>query len=369
MAFSKFNNIYIHVPFCDGKCSYCAFYSEPSYDPLRARLWLESVARGLERSEFRIEEVKTLYIGGGTPTCLGIQEMRALFDILKTRVPFADDPEISMECNPGSLDEEKANLMASFVNRVSVGAQAFDEELLATLGRRGSNGFRSVERAFELLRAAGIQNLGLDLIYAIPGESADGWRQELELALKLKPKHLSAYSLTIEEGTRLANSRLNVPDDDDSAEMWDLAGEILGMDGLLRYEVSNYAAEGFQCRHNQAVWHGENYLGLGPSASSFDGSKRWTEASPIDLWLAGADPEHDELPPQARARELFVMGLRTVRGWKAKEFKDASGMDWGFAEAKLGVLHDEGLLEIGEDFVKPTPKGLVFWNSMAEELI
>jgi len=151
--------------------------------------------------------------------------------------------------------------------------------------------------------------------------------------------------------------------------MWDLAGEILGMDGLMRYEVSNYAAEGFQCRHNQAVWHGENYLGIGPSASSFDGTKRWTESSPIDLWLSGADPERDEIPPQARARELFVMGLRTVRGWKDSEFREAAGMDWSFMEGKIGELREEGLLETGEDFIKPTRKGLVFWNSMAEELI
>lgn len=369
MAFGKFKDLYIHVPFCNGKCSYCAFYSEPKVDPFKVSLWLEKLGRDLERSEFRIEDLKTLYIGGGTPTALSAQDLARLFELLRRKLNFEFDAEISIECNPGSLDKTKAQLLASFVNRVSVGAQSFDEELLSTIGRRGTNSFSNVERTFEELRSAGIRNLGLDMIYAIPGETPDAWRRELETALRLRPEHISAYALTVEEGTALSHGSALPPDDDLAAEMWEIAGEILYDAGLPRYEVSNYASGDFQCRHNQAVWHGSRYLGIGPSASSFDGARRWTEVPNIDFWLSGADPEFDDLPPLPRAKELFIMGLRTAKGWKASEFKTASGYDFSVFDAKLKPMAEEGLLVLGEESVKPTSKGLAFWNTMAEELL
>ena len=369
MAFGKFKDLYIHVPFCDGKCAYCAFYSEPQVDPYKVSLWLEKLGRDLERSEFRIEDLRTLYIGGGTPTALSAQDLSRLFDMLRRKLSFESDPEISIECNPGSLDKAKAQILSSFVNRVSVGAQSFDDEFLATIGRRGANSFSNVERTFEELRSVGIRNLGLDLIYAIPGESVDSWRRELERALRLRPEHISAYALTIEEGTRLAHGSVLPPDDDLAAEMWEIAGEILADAGMPRYEVSNYASMDFECRHNQAVWHGRRYLGLGPSASSFDGSRRWTEIPSVDAWLSGFDPEFDDLPPLPRARELFAMGLRTVKGWEAGEFKTASGHDWNMLDSKLKAMSEEGLLVVDESNVRPTSKGLAFWNSMAEEII
>ena len=370
MAFSKFKDIYIHVPFCNGKCSYCAFYSEPEVDSLKVSLWLDRIRRDLESSEFRIEDIRSLYIGGGTPTALSHQDLALLLEILRSRLNFESDAEISIECNPGSLDRAKAQLLASFVNRVSVGVQSFDEEFLSTIGRRGTNSYSNVERTFEELRSAGIRNIGMDLIYAIPGQNVDAWRRELEKALSLRPDHVSAYALTIEEGTRLAHGRSVLPPDDDiAAEMWEIAGERLGDAGLPRYEVSNYAAEEFECRHNQGVWHGRHYLGVGPSASSFDGTRRWTEQSSLDRWLAGADPDFDDLPPLPRAREIFAMGLRSVRGWDAEEFKKASGLCWTPMEAKLKEMSEEGLLLLEESSVKPTTKGLAFWNSMAEELI
>lgn len=372
MAFSKFKDLYIHAPFCNGKCSYCAFYSEPQVDPLKVDLWLDKIRRDLERSEFRIEDVSTLYIGGGTPTALSVRDLSRLFDMLRRKLNFEFDAEISIECNPSSLDKAKAQVLASFVNRVSVGAQSFDEEFLTVIGRqggRGRNSFAIVEKTFEELRSAGIGNLGLDLIYAIPGESIDAWRRELEKALRLRPQHISAYALTIEEGTRLAHGSVIPPDDDIAAEMWEVAGEILSDAGLPRYEVSNYASEEFECRHNQNVWHGRRYLGLGPSAASFDGLRRWTEAPSVDAWLSGADPEYDDLPPQPRARELFAMGLRTARGWKDEEFKTAAGLDWSLLDGKLKSMAEEGLLILDETSARPTEKGLAFWNSMAEEII
>lgn len=369
MAFSKFKDLYVHVPFCDGKCAYCAFYSEPEIRPELVELWLRKLERDLESYEFRIEELNTLYIGGGTPTALPATALSRLFELLRGKLSFEFDAEISIECNPGSLDKAKAQLLASFVNRVSVGVQSFDEERLSTIGRRGTSSFANVERTFEELRSAGIRNLGMDLIYAIPGETPDAWRRELETASRLKPEHLSAYALTIEEGARLSHGSALPPDDDLAAEMWDIAGELLFDAGLPRYEVSNYAASDFQCRHNQGVWHGRRYLGLGPSASSFDGARRWTEVPNVRAWLSGADPDYDDLPPLPRAKELFVMGLRTARGWKASEFKAVSGFGFDVFDAKLKDLAEEGLLAIDESSAKATAKGLAFWNSVAEELL
>jgi oxygen-independent coproporphyrinogen-3 oxidase len=282
---------------------------------------------------------------------------------------FALDPEISIECNPGSLDKAKAQLLASFVNRVSVGVQSFDDELLNVIGRRRPKSFNEIERTVEELRAAGIRNIGVDLIYGIPGQTIDAWRRDLELALLLRPEHISAYSLSVEEGTRLAQNGARPVDDDLAADMWDLAGEVLAGAGLPRYEVSNYAALPHECRHNQDVWHGRRYLGLGPSASSFDGVRRWTELAPIEKWLSEDSPAYDDLPPDARAREIFVMGLRTASGWSQEDFRKVSDFQLDSLRPKLEDLSKDGLLTLDKGKIAPTRKGLAFWNSIAEELL
>lgn len=357
-----FSNLYIHVPFCSGKCDYCAFYSEPEVREDAAAAWLKKIKEDLLRYDLSVP-LKTIYLGGGTPTALPANVFAELMNLIR-KLPQTADTEITTECNPGSLTETKADLLAGTVNRVSMGAQSFHPELLRKIGRRTVP--EQVERTFELLRErSGVKRIGLDLICALPGQTIQDWEHDLHRALSFQPEHISAYMLIPEPGTPFTEKYgEEAPLSEDlQAEMWEMAGAILAAHGLPRYEISNHAAEAGECRHNQNVWHGEPYLGLGPSACSFDGSLRFTNAAPLADWLDGTPPEIDTIPPDLRKREIFMMGLRTVRGWNKTE------MDWQELLPELLSLQNDGLIQITEDAVKPTEHGLLCWNTIAETLI
>jgi len=360
-------NLYIHVPFCAGKCDYCAFYSEPVPDEAQIRLWLDRILLQLEENAPRLENAGTVYFGGGTPSLLPEDVLLRLFSAVRDALPHA--AEISIEANPFTVTPEKAAVLASFANRVTLGIQSFDRALLKAAGRRDHAG-PGPEEAVRNLRAAGLRNLGLDLMYAIPGETPELWRRDLECALELEPEHVSAYFITPESGTPFAARLSGTPEDDDASEaMWEQAGEILGKAGLPRYEISNYARPGFESRHNSNVWHGQTYLGLGPAACSFDGTDRWTQVADLQAWLDGAPPELDRIPRAARLGEILMMGLRTVRGWTKKEFEAAAGCTWDCFGEQLDSLADRGLVTLTDDAVAPTERGLAFWNDVAESLV
>ena len=360
-------NLYIHVPFCAGKCDYCAFYSEPVPDPESIRLWLDRVLLQLEENAPRLRTAETVYFGGGTPSLLPDDVLTRLFAAVREAAPLAN--EVSIEANPFTVTPEKAAVLTSFANRVSLGIQSFEPALLESIGRRSHAG-PDPREAVRNLRAAGLRNLGLDLMYALPGETPDLWRRDLEHALELEPEHISAYSVTPEPGTPFAARVAGTPEDDAASEaMWELAGEILAGAGLPRYEISNYACPGFESRHNSNVWHGQTYLGLGPAACSFDGADRWTQISDLRAWLNGAPPEVDRIPRRARLGEILMMGLRTVRGWTRREFETAAGCSWDCFAEHLAGLADRGLLELADDAIAPTERGLAFWNDVAESLV
>ena len=360
-------NLYIHVPFCAGKCDYCAFYSEPVPDDRSVRLWLDRVLRQLDENAPLLRHAGTVYFGGGTPSLLPDDVLLRLFDAVRRVVPEA--VEVSIEANPFTVTPEKAAVLTSFANRVSLGVQSFDPGLRTAVGRRSHSG-PGPEEAVGNLRAAGLRNLGLDLMYGLPGETPDLWRRDLERALELGPEHVSAYSVTPEPGTPFAARVAGLPEDDEATEtMWELAGEVLGASGLPRYEISNYARPGFESRHNSNVWHGQTYLGLGPAACSFDGADRWTQVSDLRRWLDGAPPEVDRIPRRSRLGEMLMMGLRTVRGWTREEFEAAAGCSWAEFDGPLRELEDRGLVVLSTDAVAPTIRGLAFWNDLAEMLV
>ena len=360
-------NLYIHVPFCAGKCDYCAFYSEPAPDTALIRLWLDRILFQLEENAPRLKHAGTVYFGGGTPSLPPEDVLKRLFAAVREAAPAAS--EVSIEANPFTVTPEKAAVLVSFANRVSLGIQSFDPDLREILGRREHAG-PGPEEAVRNLREAGLRNLGLDLMYGIPGETPDLWRRDLERALELNPEHISAYSVTPEPGTPFARRVAGQPEDDALSEtMWELAGETLAAAGLPRYEISNYARPGFESRHNSNVWHGQSYLGLGPAACSFDGTDRWTQVSDLRAWLNGAPPEFDRIPGKARLGEILMMGLRTVRGWTKKEFEEAAGCAWDDFEKQLTELAEHGLVTFTEDAVAPTERGLAFWNDVAESLV
>ena len=360
-------NLYVHVPFCAGKCDYCAFYSEPAPDIRSVRLWLDRILRELDENAPRLARAETVYFGGGTPSLLPDDVLLRLFDAVRSAVPGAK--EVSIEANPFTVTPEKAAVLTSFANRVSLGVQSFHALLREAVGRRPHDGPGPGE-AVRNLRDAGLRNLGLDLMYALPGETVDQWKRDLERALELNPEHISAYSVTPEPGTPFAARIESHPDDDElSQAMWELAGEVLSAAGLPRYEISNYARPGFESRHNSNVWHGQTYLGLGPAACSFDGTDRWSQVPDLARWLDGAAPEVDRIPRQARLGEMLMMGLRTVRGWTRAEFEAAAGCSWVDFDVPLRDLELRGLVTLAPDAVVPTTRGLAFWNDVAESLV
>jgi oxygen-independent coproporphyrinogen-3 oxidase len=319
-------HLYVHVPFCDGTCVYCGFYSVPgtaasraAYAPLpgrELRAWLYT------NGVLRPAAVRTVYVGGGSPGALGETGLRALLEGLAERVEGAAVEEWTVELNPATLSAGVPAVLArSGVNRVSLGVQAFDDGVLRDLGRRHTAA--DAERALETLRRAGIANLGLDLIAGLPGVSPGGWREALDRAAGLDPSHISVYALTVEPGTPLANQASRgvvLPDEEAQLEALRTAEERLTAAGYERYEISNYARPGFACRHNLSCWRGEDFLGLGPAAASRCGPRRWTNRPDVDAYMAavleGRRPPRDEetRTDMEDASERFVFGLRLAEG-------------------------------------------------------
>ncbi|MCX6992742.1 MAG: radical SAM family heme chaperone HemW [Kiritimatiellaeota bacterium] len=329
--------LYVHVPFCDGKCAYCAFYSV-RYRPALADRYLDGLERELEKSLPLAPE--TIYIGGGTPSVLSVRQIDRLCRLLQTQVATRRLVEWTMEINPGSGDAEKAAVLAAVgVNRVSLGAQSFDDRILKTLGRR--HAAADTVKVVAILRAAGIVNIGLDLIACVPGCTRALWRKTLRQAVALAPQHVSVYALTNEEGTRLnrllGQGLAALLSEEAQLAMLDLAETELtqagfGRAGFGRYEISNYAQSGFECCHNVACWRGEEYIGLGPAAASHVGLKRWTNRPNVSAYLAaleaGRNPPRDveELTPALKRQEQVIFGLRMAEGIAtdiASEYKQA----------------------------------------------
>lgn len=363
-----FESLYIHVPFCRGKCDYCAFYSEPNASQSDVHGYAERLCRELEDHSAQCAELSSVFIGGGTPSVLPVAEWRMIFDEIHRDFRLNATCEWTCEANPDSLTSSLVEFWAeNGVNRISLGVQAFQQEVRDRIGRRGS-----IERLSELVDtivANGIERYNFDLIFNIPGQSVQQWKETLEMALALNPEHISAYALTVEEGTRLAKS---YPALDDSAfiEFWEATDEVLAKNGLRRYEISNFAKPGCECRHNLNVWHGMTYLGCGPAATSFDGQDRWTNVSSLSSWLSGANPEYDIIAKESRATEILAFGMRTVDGWQWDEFRMRTGFDAvALRGAQMRKLNSKGLLELTEDGARPTSKGLLFNDDIAMELL
>ncbi len=395
--------LYIHVPFCDGKCHYCAFYSVP-YRRELASAWLGNLRREMESAiaEFGPLSPSTIFLGGGTPTLLPMDQLEALLGLIRENVSFCkvdadlraalvtDVPipgpdrarrsrstnetlsacEWSCEANPGSLDAAKLALLKSAgVNRISLGVQSLDDGVLRQLGRRHSA--RDVHSAVAAIRSAGYDNWGLDLIACVPGVDVAAWRKTLQAAVALEPKHISVYALTSEEGTRLARDAdagtVTLMDDDEQLAMLDAAEEVLEAAGLMRYEISNYARPGFECRHNCSCWRGGEYLGLGPAAASRVGNRRWTNGT-------GNSPRQEErLSPLTDATERLAFGLRMTEGIDLEALLAASGLADAAQEkvwrATLERLQAEGALVHEGCRWRLTKRGRALADYVAVELM
>ncbi len=367
---SGFECLYVHVPFCEVKCDYCGFYSEEASSVFQRASFLRRLDEELAAAADSLQNLRTVFIGGGTPTFLGPAELSSLLGSLRRNCRLRDVTEFTVEANPESLTSDKLTSLAEAgVDRVSLGVQSFFSANRAVIGRSGS--LERIQEIKQGLHDEQISNFNLDLIYAIPGQDLAFWEEDLELALAFEPPHLSTYELTPEEGSKLRISHeLSLPSSDLAVEMWSRTEELCKPAGLVRYEVSNLARPGWFCLHNDLVWHGASYLGCGPAAVSFDGRQRSANPAGLGSWLERSPPETDMISPPARAIEIFAFGLRTARGWSSAEFQQRTGFDpWQLCGTQLYKLLEQGLLVRGGKDIKPTEKGLLFADQIAETLL
>ncbi len=367
-----YRSLYVHVPFCvGGKCDYCAFASRGGCSSEECSAYLAALVEEFRRHSGRCAPLRSVFIGGGTPSSLPARALSHLLKSIRDSFEFQDDCEWSCEANPDSLTSEKLSVMIEGgVNRISLGVQTFSPRFRQSIGRRGS--LERLPGIISEARALGLRRLNLDMIYALPGQSVDDWRGDLESALGFAPDHLSCYSLILEEGTPLARRLADFREDEELfLECWRLNDELLERHGLRRYEISNFAREGARCRHNFEVWHGQTYLGCGPAAVSFDGEIRQANPSTLEEWLSGTPPEADVLPPYARAREVLAFGMRTVDGWGWQELADATGLSRQDVEAIPGLeeLASGGLVSQDGYGLRPTPRGLLFNDQVVSALL
>ena len=366
--------LYIHVPFCSRKCDYCAFYSEPSPGEELIEAYLKKIKGEFIAGSKSCSKLESIYIGGGTPSLLNPKQLATLFESIIANFAISENAEISIECNPETINSENVSLITNFANRVSLGIQSFNCEFRRTIGRTGD--VKAIDRALELLSSSGMENIGCDLIYAIPGETLDDWKSELQKAIALPVKHISAYSLTFEEGTKLSEQNHPLKGElnndiylENEVAMWEYTGDFLQDNGFPRYEISNYSQPEYKCKHNKGIWFGDTYLGCGPSASSFDGKNRWTNPNSISHWLLGGNPEIDSITPEKRAREIFVMGLRTTQGWQSDVFRQKTGFLFENWREDFSDLINGDLLKISDNEIACTPQGLLLWNEIAMKLL
>jgi oxygen-independent coproporphyrinogen-3 oxidase len=354
--------LYVHIPFCLTKCPYCGFYSITDLSLIEAFLDALETEAGFYSATFGAFD--SLYLGGGTPSVLNSPQLARLFHILRSSFDFHPDTEVTVEVNPDDVTAHKAEVLALYgVNRVSVGVQSFDESTLAFLGRRHTGA--AAHRAIETIKASAITNLGIDLMYGLPGQTRKGWETTLEQALSYEPLHLSCYQLTLEKGTpfatRQTEGRMQVADEKEQADLFLATSRFLERRGFIHYEVSNFArGRASVSRHNSKYWHHVPYLGLGPGAHSFDGRKRsWNHRSVEKYCTAcnqgGKPVEGSELLTDEQLRlERLLLGLRTKEGVGLAEGGIRSGPG-----SPLGRLVQSGLVMVRHGRVLPTRKGFL----------
>ena len=371
--------IYVHIPFCRAKCSYCAFVSEVCDRALQqsyvAALCGEITAAG---GDFSVP-VDTIFFGGGTPTVLETTELSAILQGLRAAFPVAANAEISLEANPGTVDRNSLQLLRQTgFNRLSLGVQSFDDTVLAGIGR--IHRAEEAEKAFSDARAAGFENISLDLMYGLPLQSVSGWKTTLERAVALGPDHISAYGLKLEEGTPLevsvTSGRVALPSEEDEESMYDLLNDFLPSQGYARYEISNYATAEKECRHNLKYWNCEAYRGFGVAAHSFDGMDRFANTEDVSQYVesmtSGKLPEifRETLDRPTAMAEYVFLSLRTVRGLNEIDFaRRFERKFFEYYQEPVARLVRFGLLMQENDAWRLTERGMKLGNQAFAEFL
>ena len=371
----KIPGLYIHIPFCLSKCHYCDFYSSTSLSALPR--FLDALFKEMEMYRNGFNSFDTVYIGGGTPSLLSPQQLENILVRIWGNFDLISDSEITVETNPADLNRSYLESIREIgINRINIGVQSFDQKVLNFLGRRHS--LMQALSAVETSRKAGFHNMGLDLIYGVPGQSIDSWLDTLKQAVAFSPEHLSCYQLTLEPktplGKRYQAGEFSIPGEELQYEFFMKTSQFLEGAGYIHYEVSNFArGTELASRHNQKYWDHSPYLGLGPAAHSFQDNQRWWNHRCLDQYLAAINAgnlpieETETLTMEQLRLEALYLGLRTKKGVCLQDFENRYHFDL-FTEKKniLARLEEEGFISVHEGHLYPTQTGLAVADSLSQ---
>lgn len=376
MKILKEISLYIHIPFCKQKCFYCDFPSYASLDHLKED-YVEALCKEIEEKVFGYK-IKSIFIGGGTPSYLEISQIYKLLETINN-LNLSKDMEFTMECNPGALEKEKLETMLKGgVNRISMGLQAIQNSILKDIGRIHS--FKQFEENFKLAREVGFKNINVDLMFGLPNQYIEEWKESLEVIAKLNPEHISAYSLIIEKGTPFHNlwkkNKLILPSEDEEREMYSITKSILNQYGFNQYEISNYSKEGYECYHNKVYWKCKEYLGVGSASSSFINGKRIKNIENVKIYIEKIKNGDDiiqeiiENSKEDNMEEFIFMGLRMTEGINLNEFKERFKVDINsiYKEVIDKNINRNLLMSDGEK-LKLTEKGIELSNIVMSEFL
>ncbi|MSC86368.1 oxygen-independent coproporphyrinogen III oxidase [Eubacterium sp. am_0171] len=375
--------LYLHIPFCVKKCAYCDFLSAPADEDAKQE-YVNALLCEIQGYEAYHEsyQVTTIFMGGGTPSLLTGDQVIVIFDALHQSFQIAENAEVTIEANPGTVTKEKLKAWkAAGINRLSIGLQSADNEELKMLGRIHT--WEEFLTTYDLARKQGFDNINIDLISAIPGQTEASWKKTLTKAARLDTEHISAYSLMIEEGTPFyerygenagqglteshaaENTAPLLPDEDAERKIYEMTAEILSEYGYQRYEISNYAKEGYACRHNMGYWERKEYLGIGLGASSLIGRSRYHNTGNIRSYIQKVQEKADikedveQLSVKDEIEEFMFLGLRKTKGISISGFEELYRQSiFDVYGTQMKKLMDGGLLEMSEDRIRLTEKGI-----------
>ena len=367
--------IYLHIPFCVQKCLYCDFCSFPRCDRDTVSRYVSALLRDIEIWGDRCQgrAVDTVYFGGGTPTLLEVADFDRIMSAIRGSFSLADGCEISCECNPATADLEYFTaIRAVGVNRLSIGLQSASSEELRALGR--IHDFEDFKATFAAARRADFDNISLDLMYGIPRQTVASFERTLREAVALGPEHISAYGLKVEDGTPFGRrgKSLILPDEDEELEMYTLCSEYLRKTGYTKYEISNFAREGYESRHNLRYWRGEDYLGLGVSAHSYLDGVRFANSRDIEGYLCGRDIvcERAEIGADERMTEYVMLRMRLAEGVSESDFEELFGVAFDKVYGnRLARYIDGGYVVRTEDRVAFSDRGFFLSNYILSDIL
>ena len=383
--------IYIHIPFCKKKCEYCDFKSYAGKEKLIddyikcLKYELKEVGNGnkldYENNLDKLAIIKTIYIGGGTPSLIDSRYINEILEIVKQNYTLDDDLEITIEVNPGTVNEEKLEqYKKSGINRLSIGLQSTHDRLLKKIGR--IHNYDDFFNTFKLARKVGFRNINVDLMLGLPEQSIEDLKLSIEEIIKLNPEHISVYSLIIEEGTpfykKLEANELELPKDEVERKMYWSVKKELEKSGYTHYEISNFAKKGYESKHNLACWNQEEYIGFGIAAHSYTNNVRYSNIDDIEQYIKNFETNkeidnfvfHEKQNKESKMKEFMMLGLRKINGISIQEFKNRFALNPIFVYRKeLEKLVDEQLIEIDGNIIKLTNKGLNLANLVWEEFV